>query len=106
MVAVLVKVDVADMKLLMELWREYNGDRPSDADFADEARREKIEKIYMEALIPRAAEIIPKLLDEDFAAELAEAAEGNRRIDALEFLLESIGESLEDLTDPDRYGDM
>ena len=90
----------------METWRGYNYDPPSDAEFADEARQEKKIKIYLEALIPRAGEIIPKLLDEDFAADLAFAAEGNGRIDALEFLLESIGEDIEDLTDPDRYGDM
>ena len=106
MVVALVKVDVANMKLLMELWREYNGDRPSDADFADEARRENIEKIYMEELIPRAGEIIPKLFDEDFAAELAFEAQGNNSIDVLEFLLTSIGVNPEELTDPDRYGDM
>ena len=97
------------MKLLMELWREYNGDVPSDADFADEAREEEKAKIYMEALLPRAKEIILKLVGstgEDFAAELAHAAEGNNRVDVLEFLLESIGEDIEDLTDPDRYGDM
>jgi len=90
----------------MENWRGYNEGAPSDAEFADEARQEEKVKIYLEALISRAGEIIPKLLDEEFAADLAFAAEGNNRIDALEFLLESIGESIGDLTDPDRYGDM
>ena len=38
---------------------------------------------------------------EDFAAELAVAAEGNNEIDILEFLLRSVGENPEDIIDSD-----
>tara|TARA_R110002020_G_scaffold223511_2_gene432615 strand:- start:638 stop:994 length:357 start_codon:yes stop_codon:yes gene_type:complete len=86
---------------------------PTSFDFDQEEKRELVVKQYLEALMPHANGIILRLANvggnsgiadaEDFAAELAEAAEGNNAIDILEFLLASVGENPEDIIDTDRF---
>ena len=112
-------------KSVNEAWRDPYEDAPSDSDFADEARVNKLTKIYVESLLPHAQAILLRIIGvgsdlpgepvapykqsfatEEFVAELAELAEGEQNLDVMEFLLRSVGESIEDITDPDRYGDL
>ena len=84
-------------------------DAPDEAEGREEARREKLEALYMEHLKPHAAKILGHIINhsnligrprdsaEDFCHDLAIAAEGNDSITIMEFLLESAGENTEDI---------
>ena len=102
-------------KEVNEVWKDRYKDAPSSAEFADETRANQLSQIYIEDLLPHAKAILLRLTNmgpgvladaEDFAADLAHAAEGNNTIDILEFLLRSVGEDPDELADPDRYGEL
>ena len=111
-----------DFASLFESWKSMYHDAPSEAEFADEARAEKLSKDYVEALMPHADKILLRIIGEisklpgeegrfgsapeEFLAELAHLSEGSNDLDVMEFLLKSVGESPEEIQDPDRYGEM
>ena len=95
-------------------------DAPTPGETADIERSERLTKDYIEVLLPHAEAILLRLVGvgddlpgegrlsmapEELFEELAFISAGGHNLDVMEFLVRMVGESPEDIQDPDRYGD-